>query len=108
MLQELNSKLMATRSRELVANFWGWYILLRSSGTQGRVSCYWDQDQDGLGYNAPDRLWEVAANIDELEEHMQGRGCPLSAIPLGLWREDLRSDVELKRLMKVLSQHREH
>ena len=107
MLQELHSKLMAARNFELVAKFWDWYILLRSSGVNGRLTCYWDHDQDGLGYNAPERLWEVADNIDKLEEQMQERGCPLTAIPLELWREDTRSDTELQRLAKVLSQHSE-
>ena len=105
MLQELHSKLIAARNFELVANFWGWYILLRASGAKGRLTCYWDHDQDCLGYNAPERLWEVADNIDRLEEQMAERGCPLSAIPLELWREDTRSDTQLRRLEKVLSQH---
>ena len=47
MLQELHSKLIAARNFELVAKFWDWYILLRSSGVKGRLTCYWDQDQDG-------------------------------------------------------------
>ncbi|HEX6482221.1 MAG TPA: hypothetical protein VF043_25535 [Ktedonobacteraceae bacterium] len=107
MLQELHSKLIAARNFELVAHFWGWYILLRSSGAKGRITCYWDHDPDGLGYNAPERLWEVAVDIDRLEEQMQERGCPLTAIPLELWREDTRSDAESQRLAKVLSQHNE-
>src|SRR5205085_9264567 len=107
MLQELHSKLLAARNFELVAKFWGWYILLRTSGVNGRLSCYWDHDQDCLGYAAPERLWEMADNIDKLEEQMQERGCPLTAIPLELWREDTRSDTELQRLAKVLSQHSE-
>lgn len=107
MLQELHSKLIAARNFELVANFWGWYILLRSSGAKGRVTCYWDHDEDGLGYNAPGRLWEVADNIDRLEEQMRERGCPLTAIPLELWQEVTRPDAELQRLAKVLSQHNE-
>ena len=51
MLQELHSKLIAARNFELVAKFWDWYILLRISGVNGRLSCYWDHDQDCLGYN---------------------------------------------------------
>ena len=105
MLQELDSKLIAARNFELVAKFWDWYILLRKSGVKGRITCYWDHDPDSLGYNAPGRLWEVADNIDKLEEQMQARGCPLTAIPLELWREDPRPDVESRRLEKVLSQH---
>ena len=107
MLQELHNKLIAARNFELVANFWGWYILLRTTGVNGRVSCYWDHDLDCLGYNAPERLWELADNIESLEEQMEERGCPLTAIPLELWREDTRSDTELQRLAKVLSQHSE-
>ena len=107
MLQELHSKLIAARNFELVAKFWDWYILLRISGVNGRLSCYWDHDQDCLGYNSPERFWELADNIDKLEEQMQGRGCPLTAIPLELWREDTRSDTESQRLAKVLSQHSE-
>ena len=107
MLEELHSKLIAARNFELVAKFWDWYILLRKSGAKGRITCYWDHDQDGLGYAAPGRLWEVADNIDRLEEQMQERGCSLIAIPLELWREDTRSDIELQRLAKVLSQHNE-
>jgi hypothetical protein len=107
MLQELHSKLITARNFELVAKFGDWYILLRKSGVKGRLTCYWDHDQDGLGYNAPGRLWEVADNIDRLEEQMQERGFPLTAIPLELWREDTRSDIELRRLAKVLSQHSE-
>lgn len=101
MLQELHSRLIAARNFELVAKFWGWYILLRSSGAKGRITCYWDQHQDCLGYAAPDRLWETAANIDKLEEQMQERGYPLSAIPLEAWHEDTRPDVELRRLAKA-------
>ena len=107
MLQELHSKLIAARNFELVAKFWDWYILLRLSGVNGRPSCYWDLDQDGLGYNAPGRLWEVADNIDRLEEQMRERGCPLTAIPLELWQAVTRPDAELQRLAKVLSQHNE-
>ena len=107
MLQELHSKLIAARNYELVANFWGWYVLLRASGAKGRLTCYWDHDQDCLGFNAPGRLWEVASDINTLDEQMQERGCPLTAIPLELWREDTRSDIEVKRLAKVLSQHNE-
>lgn len=107
MLQELHSKLIAARNFELVAKFWDWYILLRLSGVNGRPSCYWDLDQDGLGYNAPGRRWEMADNLDKLEEQMQERGCPLTVIPLELWHEDTRSDKELLRLAKVLSQHNE-
>jgi hypothetical protein len=107
MLEELHSKLIAARNFELVAKFWDWYILLRTSGVKGRLTCYWDHDQDCLGYSAPGRLWEVADNIDKLEEQMQARGCPLTAIPLELWQEDTRSDAELQRLAKVLSQHSE-
>ena len=109
MLQELHNKLIAARNFELVANFWGWYILLRTTGVNGRVSCYWDHDLDCLGYQSPERLWEVADNIDSLAEQMQERGYPLTAIPLELWREDTRSDPnpELRRLAKVLSQHSE-
>jgi len=105
MLEELHSKLIAAQNFELVAKFWDWYVLLRASGVKGRLTCYWDPDQDGLGYQSPDRLWEVADNIDSLEEQMQARGYPLSAIPLELWREDTRPDKELRRLEKVLSQH---
>jgi hypothetical protein len=105
MLQELHSKLIAARNFELVANFWDWHVLLRSSGAKGRLTCYWDHDPDGLGYAAPGRLWEVADNIDELAEQMQERGYPLSAIPLELWHEDTRPDAEVRRLEKVLSQH---
>jgi hypothetical protein len=109
MRQELHSKLIAARNFELVAKFWDWYILLRISGVNGRVSCYWDHDKDCLGYQAPERLWELADNIDSLEEQMQERGCPLTAIPLELWEEDIRTDPspELRRLAKVLSQHSE-
>jgi hypothetical protein len=109
MLQELHSKLIAAQNFELVAKFWDWYILLRSSGVNGRVSCYWDHDQDCVGYTAPERLWELADDIDKLEEQMQERGCPLTAIPLELWQEDTRSDPipEVRRLAKVLSQHGE-
>ena len=107
MLQELYNKLIAARNFELVAKFWDWYILLRISGVNGRPSCYWDHDPDGLGYNTPERRWELADNIDKLEEQMQGRGCPLTAIPLELWREDTRADKELQRLARVLSQHHE-
>jgi len=105
MLEELRSKLNTARNFELVARFWDWYILLRTSGVNGRVSCYWDHDPDCVGYQSPDRLWEVADDIDKLEEQMQERGCPLTAIPLELWVEDTRPDVELQRLAKVLSQH---
>ena len=107
MLQELNSKLIAARNFELVAKAGDWYILLRTSGVNGRLSCYWDHDQDCLGYNAPERLWEVADDIDRLEEQMQERGLSLAAIPLELWQEDTRANVELRRLEKVLSQHSE-
>jgi hypothetical protein len=107
MLQALHSKLISARNFELVAQFWDWYILLRASGVKGRLTCYWDHDQDGLGYTAPGRRWEVADTIERLEEQMQERGCPLTAIPLELWREDTRSDNELQRLAKVLSQHSE-
>jgi hypothetical protein len=104
MLQELHSKLIAARNFELTAKFWDWYILLRASGAKGRVSCFWDHDQDCLGYNSPERLWEVASDLEQLDEQMRDRGYPLSAIPLGLWREDTRADVELQRLAKVLGQ----
>jgi hypothetical protein len=107
MLEELHSKLIATRNFELVANFWDWYVLLRTSGVNGKLTCYWDHDPDGLGYAAPERLWEVADNIERLEEQMQERGYPLTAIPLELWHEDTRPDREEKRLAKVLSQHNE-
>lgn len=107
MLEELHSKLLAARNFELVAQFWGWSILLRKSGVKGRVNCYWDQDPDGVGYTAPERLWEVADDLERLEEQMQERGCPLTAIPLKLWREDTKSDAEVRRLAKVLSQHNE-
>jgi hypothetical protein len=109
MRQELHSKLIAARNFELVAKFWDWNILLRTSGVKGRLSCYWDHDQDCLGYNSPERFWELADDIDKLEEQMQARGCPLTAIPLELWQEDTRSDPtpELRRLAKVLSQHSE-
>ncbi|HLH61621.1 MAG TPA: hypothetical protein VKV20_08060 [Ktedonobacteraceae bacterium] len=105
MLQELQSKLIAARNFELVAKFGDWYFLLRKGGLKGRITCYWDQDQDCLAYAAPERLWEVAEDIDKLEEQMQERGHPLSAIPLELWHEDSRPDAELRRLEKVLSQH---
>lgn len=107
MLQELHSKLVAARNFELVANFWGWYVLLRSSGARGRLTCYWDHDQDCVGYNSPHRLWESAKDIEGLEEQMRERGCPLSAIPLELWQEDTRPDVEELRLARVLRQHNE-
>ena len=107
MLQELQSKLIAARNFELVAKSGDWYILLRKSGVKGRITCYWDHDQDCLGYAAPGRLWEVADDIDRLEEQMQERGLPLAAIPLELWQEDTRADIELRRLAKVLSQHNE-
>jgi hypothetical protein len=107
MLQELYSKLIAAQNFELVAKFWDWYVLLRASGAKGRLACYWDHDLDCLGYQSPERLWEVADNIDSLAEQMQGRGYPLTAIPLELWQEDTRSDKELRRLEKVLSQHHE-
>jgi hypothetical protein len=106
-LRTLHSKLIVAQNFELVAQFWGWYVLLRASGARGRLSCYWDHDQDCLGYYAPHRLWEVAADIKSLEKQMQKRGCPLAAIPLELWREDTRPDAEVKRLAKVLSQHSE-
>lgn len=105
MLQELHSKLIAARNFELLAKFWDWYILLRSSGVKGRVTCYWDHDSDCLGYNAPGRLWEVADNLDKLEEQMRARGCPLSVIPLELWQEVHTPGIERRRLEKVLSQH---
>ena len=105
MLQALHSKLITARNFELVAQFWGWYILLRTTGANGRLTCYWDHEQDGLGYQAPERLWEVADNIESLEEQMQERGCPLTAIPLEFWQEDTRPDKEERRLAKVLSQH---
>ena len=107
MLEELQSKLIAARNFELVAKFEDWYVLLRKSGLKGRVTCYWDHDQDGLGYNAPERLWEVADDLDKLEEQMQARGFPLTAIPLELWQEDTRTDIEQRRLARVLSQHNE-
>ena len=107
MLQELHSKLIAAQNFELVAKFWDWYVLLRASGAKGRLSCYWDHDPDCLGYQSPERLWEVADNIDSLAEQMQERGYPLIAIPLELWLEDTRSDKESRRLAKVLSQHHE-
>jgi hypothetical protein len=109
MLEELHTKLLAARNFELVAHFWDWYILLRSSGVKGRVACYWDQEQDCLGYAAPERLWEMAYDIESLAEQMQARGCPLTAIPLEFWQEDTRSDPspEARRLAKVLSQHSE-
>jgi hypothetical protein len=107
MLQELHSKLIAARNFELVAKFWDWYVLLRASGPKGRITCYWDHDRDCLGYAAPDRLWEVADNMDSLEEQMRERGYPLAYIPLELWQEDTRPDIELRRLEKVLSQHNE-
>ncbi|HZU69892.1 MAG TPA: hypothetical protein VFA09_21665 [Ktedonobacteraceae bacterium] len=105
MLQELQSKLIAARNFELVAQFGDWYFLLRKGGLKGRITCYWDQDQDCLGYAAPERLWEVAEDILKLEEQMQERGHPLSAIPLELWHEETRPDAEVRRLEKVLSQH---
>lgn len=105
MLQELHGKLITARNFELVAKFWDWYILLRTSGVNGRLTCYWDHDQDCLGYNSPERLWEVAANIEQLEEQMRERGYPLSAIPLEFWREETRPDVEVQRLERALSQH---
>lgn len=105
MLQELHSKLIAARNFELVTEFWGWHILLRSSGARGKLTCYWDQEEDCVGYNAPDRLWEVGDNVDKLNEQMAARGYPLSVIPLELWHEDPRPDAEVKRLEKVLSQH---
>src|SRR5437588_11589908 len=98
---------MAAWIVELGDDFWEWYTLIRSSGVNGRVGCYWDHDQDCVGYTAPDRLWELADNIDRLEEQMQARGCPLTAIPLELWQEDTRADKELQRLARVLSQHHE-
>lgn len=107
MLQELHSKLIAARNFELVAEFWDWYVLLRTSGVKGKLTCYWDHDPDSLGYAAPERLWEVADTIDRLEEQMQARGYPLAAIPLELWHEDTRPDREERRLAKVLSQHHE-
>ncbi len=107
MLQELHDQLIAARNFELVSKFWGWYILLRKSGIKGKITCYWDHDPDCLGYAAPDRLWEIADDIDKLEEQMRERGCPLTAIPLELWQEDTRPDVEVQRLAKVLSQHHE-
>jgi hypothetical protein len=105
MLEELHSKLIAARNFELVANFWDWYVLLRSSGAKGRLTCYWDRDPDSLGYAAPGRLWEVADTIEILAAQMQERGYPISAIPLELWHEDTRPNVEQQRLAKVLSQH---
>jgi hypothetical protein len=107
MLQELHSKLIAARNFELVANFWDWYVLLRSSGARGRLTCYWDHDRNGLGYNSPDRLWETAKDIESLEEEMRARGCPLSTIPLELWQEDTRPDAEVQRLARVLREHNE-
>ena len=107
MLQELHSKLIAARNFELIARFWDWYILLRASGVKGRLTCYWDHDQDCLGYNSPGRLWEVATDIDKLAEQMHARGYPLTAVPLELWQEDTRPDVEERRLAKALSQHNE-
>jgi len=104
-LEELNSKLLAARNFELVAKFSDWYILLRKGGAKGRLTCYWDRDQDCLGYTAPERLWEVADDIERLEEQMQERGISLTAIPLELWHEDTRPDAEQRRLAKVLSQH---
>src|SRR5574337_938694 len=103
MLQELHSKLIAARNFELVAKFWDWYILLRKSGAKGRVACYWDHHQDGLGFAAPDRLWEMADNLEKLEEQMQARDCPITAIPLDLWQEDTRTDPnpEQRRLARV-------
>ena len=74
MLEELNSKLIAARNFELVAKFWDWYILLRKSGAKGRITCYWDHDPDGLGYTAPERLWEVADDIDKLEDLVDSKG----------------------------------
>jgi hypothetical protein len=105
MLQELHSKLIAARNFELVAKLADWYVLLRAGGVKGRLTCYWDHDQDCLGYSTPGRLWEVAADIDKLAEQMQERGYPLTAIPLELWQEDMGSDTEARRLEKVLSQH---
>lgn len=107
MLQELHGKLIATHNFELVAKFWDWHVLLRASGVKGRVGCYWDHDQDGVGYAAPDRNWEMADNIEKLDEQMRARGYPLSVIPFDLWHEDTRSDPspEVRRLMKVLSDH---
>ena len=107
MLEELDSKLVAARNFELVAKFWDWYILLRKSGARGRVTSYWDHDPDCLGYNAPGRLWEVADNLEKLDEQMRERGYPFAAIPLDLWHEDPRPDIEALRLAKVLSQHHE-
>lgn len=107
MLEQLHTKLLAARTFELVAQFWGWYILLRTTGVTGRLTCYWDHEQDGLGYQAPERLWEVAETMEQLEDQMQERGCPLTAIPLELWHEDTRPDKELRRLEKVLRQHSE-
>lgn len=107
MLQELHDRLIVSRNFELVARFWDWYVLLRKGGLKGKITCYWDHDPDGLGYAAPGRLWEVADNLDKLEEQMRERGCPLSAIPLELWQEDPRPDIEVRRLEKVLSQHHE-
>ena len=107
MLQELHDKLIAARKFELVAQFWGWYILLRISGVNGRAACYWDHDLDCLGYNSPERFWELADNIEKLEEQMQERGYPIAAIPLAFWHEDTRPDREERRLAKVLSQHSE-
>ncbi|GHO47370.1 hypothetical protein [Ktedonospora formicarum] len=107
MLQELSSKLRAAPNFELIATFWDWYVLLRSSGAKGRLTCYWDHDQACLGFNTPERLWEVADNIEKLAEQMQERGYPLTAIPLERWQEDTRSDTEVQRLAKMLSQQSE-
>jgi hypothetical protein len=90
-----------------MAHFWGWYILLRTPGAKGRLTCYWDQDPNGVGYNSPERLWEVADNMEQLDEQMRVRGYPLSVIPLELWHEDTRPDAEIRRLERALSQHYE-
>lgn len=105
MLQDLHRKLVTAQNFELVTQFWGWHILLRASGARGRLSCYWDHDQDCLGYYTPVCRWEVAADIESLEKQMQERGFPLSVIPLELWQEETRPDAEIKRLEKVLSLH---
>jgi hypothetical protein len=105
MLEELHQKLLAANNFELVAHYEDWYILLRASGTRGRLTCYWSHEEDAVGYNYPTRLWDSAPDINALEEVMKSRGLPLSKIPLHLWHEDPRPDAEEQRLKKMLSEH---